>query len=179
MIALSTKASHSELFTRYKGLILNVFNRRFSGWNFKGAHSYQDALQDANVYWLESLSKYDKDRGKLSTFTYLTILGFSTIYKKQITREQDHQDLNDTILDFTVDTKSTGINPLENVQGNELYELLSESLEPLEQRILNNWVLSGHTFRGDPLVSELGISTIQHRRERLRAKAKEILSDYR
>ena len=44
---------------------------------------------------------------------------------------------------------------------------------PIEKKILDNWVLSGHTFRGDPLVSELGISTIQHRRERLRTKAKE------
>ena len=175
---MKTEQAHTELFTRYKGLILNVFNRRFSGWNFQGAHSYEDALQEANIYWLESLSKYDKSRGKLSTFTFITILGFTSRYKKISTREQNHQELNDKILDFTVDTKSTGINPLENVQGNELYELLSESLEPLEQRILNNWVLSGHTFRGDPLVSELGISTIQHRRERLRAKAKNFLSDY-
>ena len=178
LIALSTEEANSELYERYKGLILNVFNRRFSGWNFSGAHSYQDVLQDAHIFWLESLSKYDKDRAKLSTFTFITILGFTSRYKKISTREQDHQELNDKILDFTVDTKSTGIDPLDKVSGNELYERLSESLEPLEKRILENWI-SGYTFRADPLASELNRCNMQHPREKLRAKAKEILSDYR
>ena len=178
MIALSTEEARSELFQRYKGLILNVCNRRFSEWNFQGKDEFQDVLQDANVYWLESLSKYDKDRAKLSTFTFITIMGFTSRYKKISTREQPHQELNDKILDFTVDTKSTGMDPLDKVSGNELYEHLQDALNPIEKRILNNWI-SGYTFRADPLIDELNISTMQHPRERLRAKAKEILSDYR
>ncbi len=178
MIALSTEEARSELFQRYKGLILNVCNRRFSEWNFQGKDEFQDVLQDAHLFWLESLKKYDKDRAKLSTFTFLTILGFTTRYKNISTREQPHQELNDKILDFTVDTKSTGINPLDKVSENELYERLSESLDPLEKRILENWI-SGYTVRGDPLISELNISTMQHRREKLGEKARDFLSDYR
>lgn len=143
---------------------------------------YDDLVQNAMIRLIEVLDKYDKDKGKFSTFVYMQVkwaIWRQKIHErgrgrknfiKSVSLDKVRGDNEDTtLLDTLVNEEKTD-------DGWKL-EILMENLTPYEWFLLTEWLLNKKSGRIIGLEHNVPEGTMQNRLKRLKKKARKIIDE--